>query len=174
MAFIQPSELIVTLKDYISFIILLNSLYVIASGIHIKGSMTGTPLVNTIVLCIGAILANFIGTTGASILLIRPLIRSNKHRRHKAHIFVFCIFVVCNTAGLLTPLGDPPLFMGFLKGISFLWTLRLFPQWLFVNTVILIIFNLLDLYWFNKKDVIRLSRFAGLQKTANLKSQIPV
>jgi Na+/H+ antiporter NhaD/arsenite permease-like protein len=153
IATIEPSELTVTLKDYISFIILLSSLYIIAGGIHIKGSLSGTPLINTIMLGIGAILANFIGTTGASMLLIRPLIRANRHRHDKAHIIIFFIFIVANCGGLLTPLGDPPLFMGFLKGVPFLWTLRLLPQWLFVNGLILIIFNLFDQYRFNKEDI---------------------
>lgn len=149
----QPSELAVILKDYVSFIILLGSLYIIAGGIHIKGSLAGTPLINTVMLSIGAILSNFIGTTGASMLLIRPLIRANRHRHNKTHIIVFCIFIVCNCGGLLTPLGDPPLFMGFLKGVPFLWTLRLLPQWLFVNGLILIIFNFIDQYRFNKEDI---------------------
>jgi Na+/H+ antiporter NhaD/arsenite permease-like protein len=149
----RPPEVVVTLKDYISFIILLGSLYIIAGGIHIKGSMAGTPLINTVVLAIGAVLASFIGTTGASMLLIRPLIRANRHRHHKAHIIIFFIFIVSNCGGLLTPLGDPPLFMGFLKGVPFLWTLRLFPQWLFVNGLVLIVFNFMDQWKFNREDV---------------------
>lgn len=150
---IQPSELVVTLKDYLSFIILLSSLYIISGGIHIKGSLAGTPLLNTIMLAIGAVLANFIGTTGASMLLIRPLIRANRHRHNKSHIIIFFIFIVCNCSGLLTPLGDPPLFMGFLKGVPFLWTLRLFPQWIFVNGLLLVVFNFIDQWRFNKEDL---------------------
>jgi Na+/H+ antiporter NhaD/arsenite permease-like protein len=150
---IQPSELLITLKDYTSFIILLGSLYIIAGGIHIKGSLAGTPLINTVMMGIGAVLANFIGTTGASMLLIRPLIRANRHRHNKTHIIVFCIFIVCNCAGLLTPLGDPPLFMGFLKGVPFHWTLCLLPQWLFVNGLLLLIFNLMDQWRFNREDI---------------------
>jgi len=153
IATIHPSELFVTLKDYISFIILLGALYIIAGGIHIKGSLAGTPLINTVVLGIGAIIASFIGTTGASMLLIRPLIKANRHRHNKAHIIIFFIFIVSNCGGLLTPLGDPPLFMGFIKGVPFLWTLQLFPQWLFVNGLILIVFNFMDQYKFNKEDI---------------------
>ena len=153
IAMIHPSELLVTFEDYISFIILLGALYIIAGGIHIKGSLAGTPLINTILLGIGAIIASFIGTTGASMLLIRPLIRANRHRHNKAHIIIFFIFIVSNCGGLLTPLGDPPLFMGFIKGVPFLWTLQLLPQWLVVNGLILVIFNFMDQYKFNKEDI---------------------
>ena len=100
IAMIHPSELLVTFEDYISFIILLGALYIIAGGIHIKGSLAGTPLINTILLGIGAIIASFIGTTGASMVLIRPLIRANRHRHNKAHIIIFFIFIYvskCNS-----------------------------------------------------------------------------
>ncbi|MFA5793765.1 MAG: sodium:proton antiporter [Candidatus Brocadiia bacterium] len=150
---INPHELMVVGFDYISFIILLGALYVISGGIYIKGSLAGTPLINTIVLAIGAVLASFIGTTGASMLLIRPLIRANKARKDKAHIIIFFIFVVSNCGGLLTPLGDPPLFLGFLKGVPFLWTFALWKEWLFVCGLILIIFNLYDQFKFNREDI---------------------
>ncbi|MFH1226266.1 MAG: sodium:proton antiporter, partial [Planctomycetota bacterium] len=150
---VSPHELMVVGLDYISFIILLGALYVISGGIYIKGSLAGTPLINTIVLAIGAVLASFIGTTGASMLLIRPLIRANKARKDKAHIIIFFIFVVSNCGGLLTPLGDPPLFLGFLKGVPFLWTFALWKEWLFVCGLILIIFNLYDQFKFNREDV---------------------
>jgi Na+/H+ antiporter NhaD/arsenite permease-like protein len=130
--------------EYVSFIILLGALYIISGGILIGGAFRGTPASNTILLAIGAVLANFIGTTGASLLLVRPLIRSNRHRRHVVHVPVFFIFVVANCGGLLTPLGDPPLFLGFLKGVPFEWTLRLFPQWIFVNGALLAIFVVWD------------------------------
>jgi Na+/H+ antiporter NhaD/arsenite permease-like protein len=126
---------------------------VISGGIHISGEFAGTPLVNTIFLATGAVLANVIGTTGASMLLIRPYIRANHVRRHKAHLIIFFIFVVSNTAGLLTPLGDPPLFLGFLRGVPFQWTFRLFPQWAFVVGLLLIIFNFFEQYVFEKEDV---------------------
>jgi Na+/H+ antiporter NhaD/arsenite permease-like protein len=130
--------------EYLSFIILLAALYVISGGIYLQGSLSGTPVMNTGLMALGAVFANLIGTTGASVLLIRPLIRANRLRRRKAHIVVFFIFVVANCAGLLTPLGDPPLFMGFLKGVPFEWTLRLWPQWLLVNALLLVIFNVWD------------------------------
>jgi Na+/H+ antiporter NhaD/arsenite permease-like protein len=132
------------LLEYVSFIALLAALFVISGGIYIQGSLAGTPLVNTAVMAIGAVIANLIGTTGASVVLIRPLLRANRSRRRKAHVVIFFIFVVSNCAGLLTPLGDPPLFLGFLIGVPFEWTLRLWPQWLLVNALLLVIFNVWD------------------------------
>jgi Na+/H+ antiporter NhaD/arsenite permease-like protein len=132
------------LLDYVSFIVLLAALFVISGGIYIKGSLTGTPIANTALMGIGAVLANFIGTTGASMVLIRPLLRANVSRARKSHIVIFFIFTVANCGGLLTPLGDPPLFLGFLKGVPFEWTFRLWPQWLLVNAILLIAFNFLD------------------------------
>jgi Na+/H+ antiporter NhaD/arsenite permease-like protein len=130
--------------EYASFIILLAALYVISGGILIDGAFRGTPGANTLLLGTGAVLANLIGTTGAALLLVRPLIRGNIHRRRIAHVLVFFIFVVANCGGLLTPLGDPPLFLGYLKGVPFEWTLRLFPQWLFVNGALLTLFFVWD------------------------------
>src|SRR4051812_14818534 len=112
----EPTLLLHSLKDYLSFVILLGALFVIAGGIFIRGAFAGTPLVNTVYLAVGSILSNVIGTTGASILLIRPYLRANHHRQHRAHLVIFFIFLVSNIAGLLTPLGDPPLFLGFLRG----------------------------------------------------------
>lgn len=149
----RPQLLVHSLQDYLSFIILLGALFVISGGIHIRGSWAGTPLVNTVFLAVGAVLANLIGTTGASMLLIRPFMRANHHRRKRVHLIVFFIFLVSNIAGLLTPLGDPPLFLGFLRGVPFGWTLRLFPQWLVAVGTLLIVFNLVDQYIFNKEDV---------------------
>jgi len=130
--------------EYIGFIVVIGALFMIAGGIHIQGSLSGTPLVNTALIGSGAILANLVGTTGASVLLIRPLLRANKRRKRVTHIVIFFIFVVANCGGLLTPIGDPPLLLGFLKGVPFEWTLRLWPQWLAVNGVLLLIFNLWD------------------------------
>src|SRR5262249_3451582 len=149
----NPRLLLHSLLDYVSFSVLLGALFVISGGIHIKGEFAGTPLVNTVFLAIGALLSNVIGTTGASMLLIRPYIRANHVRRQKTHLIVFFIFVVSNTAGLLTPLGDPPLFLGFLRGVPFQWTLRLFPHWAFVVGLLLIIFNFFEQYVFEKEDV---------------------
>jgi Na+/H+ antiporter NhaD/arsenite permease-like protein len=137
--------------EYAGFIVVITALFVISGGIHIQGSLAGTPLVNTGMLGIGAILANLTGTTGASILLIRPLLRANKRRKRVAHIVIFFIFIVANCGGLLTPMGDPPLLLGFLKGVPFRWTLQLWPQWLFVNGALLVIFNVWD-QWALSKD----------------------
>ena len=145
--------LVESLTDYFSFIVLLGALFIISGGIFIKGQFAGTPLVNTLFLAAGAILANLIGTTGASMLLIRPYLRANHKRQRTAHLAVFFIFIVSNTAGLLTPLGDPPLFLGFLRGVPFQWTLSLLPQWALVVGVLLLVFNIYDQYVFVREDV---------------------
>jgi Na+/H+ antiporter NhaD/arsenite permease-like protein len=137
-------ELLEKAHEYVSFVLLLGSLYAIAGGIHVRGSLDGTPLGNTALLGLGGGLASVIGTTGASVLLIRPLLRANAPRRDKTHLVVFFIFVVSNCGGLLTPLGDPPLFLGFLKGVSFEWTLALWREWLLVNALLLFAFNVWD------------------------------
>lgn len=142
-----------SLVDYISFMVLLGALFVISGGIFIKGEFAGTPLVNTAFLAIGAVFANLIGTTGASMLLIRPYLRANHRRQRQSHLCVFFIFVVSNIGGLLTPLGDPPLFLGFLRGVPFQWTLNLLPIWLTALVPLLIIFNLYDQYVFVREDV---------------------
>jgi Na+/H+ antiporter NhaD/arsenite permease-like protein len=138
--------------EYLGFIVVIGALFVITGGIRIEGSLSGTPLVNTGVLGIGAVLANLLGTTGASVLLIRPLLRANKSRRRTTHIVVFFIFVVSNCGGLLTPIGDPPLLLGFLKGVPFEWTLRLWPQWLTASAVLLAVFNVWDQTIFDREE----------------------
>jgi Na+/H+ antiporter NhaD/arsenite permease-like protein len=140
-----------TALEYGAFIALLGALFVVSGGVYIKGSFTGMPTVNTVFLAVGALLANFIGTTGASMLLIRPLIRANAGRRHKAHTIIFFIFVVSNCGGLLTPLGDPPLFLGFLKGVSFGWTLVLFKEFLFVVAALLFIYFMIDRFFWARE-----------------------
>ena len=139
--------------EYLGFIVVIGALFVISGGIHIEGSLSGTPLVNTGMLGIGAVLANLVGTTGASVLLIRPLLRANKRRTRVAHIVIFFIFIVANCGGLLTPMGDPPLLLGFLKGVPFDWTLRLWPQWLTVNGILLVIFNLWDRWALGRDEI---------------------
>ncbi|MEK7866881.1 MAG: sodium:proton antiporter [Planctomycetota bacterium] len=139
-------------KEYLAFIMLLAALYIISGGIYVGGSLSGTPLMNTGVLAIGAVLASFLGTTGASVLLIRPLLRANAKRLKKAHIVVFFIFIVSNAGGLLTPLGDPPLYLGFLRGVRFTWTLGLVWEWVFVVGALLIVFHLWDEAVFNKEE----------------------
>jgi len=139
-------------QEYISFIILLGSLFVIAGGIVIRVGIPGTPKLNSIILLIGAVFASLIGTTGASMVLLRPMIRSNKCRKHVIHIYIFFIFMVSNIGGLLTPLGDPPLFLGFLRGVPFFWTLRLLPMWCLAVAVLLILFFFLDSYFARKES----------------------
>ena len=141
--------------EYASFLCLLASLYVITGGIHVRGSLSGTPLLNTVILGLGALLANLIGTTGASVLLVRPLLRANEPRVKKTHIVIFFVFVVSNCSGLLTPLGDPPLFLGYLRGVPFEWTFGLLGPWALVNGLLLVLFNLLDQAVFAKEELER-------------------
>jgi Na+/H+ antiporter NhaD/arsenite permease-like protein len=138
------TELIHNVKDYISFIILLASLFIISGGILMKGDLRATPTINVSFLAIGAVIANVIGTTGASMLLIRPLLKTNSERKHTAHILVFFIFIVSNIGGCLTPLGDPPLFLGYLRGVPFTWTISLIPEWLVTLAIIMSVFFIWD------------------------------
>jgi Na+/H+ antiporter NhaD/arsenite permease-like protein len=135
------------LNEYLPFIILLFSLYTITGAIRIEGDLPAHSLTNTVFLAAGAILASLIGTTGAAMLLIRPLLETNRQRKHVRHTVIIFIFVVCNCGGCLLPLGDPPLFLGYLFGVPFLWTLRLWPAWLFVNGSLLTIYFLWDHFW---------------------------
>jgi Na+/H+ antiporter NhaD/arsenite permease-like protein len=140
------------LLDYIPFIVLLLALFTVTGGIHIRGNLYGSPSMNTALLAVGTVLAGWMGTTGASMLLIRPVIRANDDRRHKTHVFVFFIFLVSNIGGALTPLGDPPLFLGFLKGVSFFWTTKhLFSEMLLCAIVLLTLFYGIDSYWYRKE-----------------------
>ena len=139
-----PRLLAEQIRDYLSFVVLLSSLYTVSGGVHIAGSLKSTPAANTLLLGIGAVLSNFIGTTGASMVLIRPLLHANSHRKHHAHLPLFFIFLVSNIGGALTPLGDPPLFLGFLNGVPFFWTLRLFPVWITAVVILLVIFYFTD------------------------------
>ncbi|MBP7605645.1 MAG: sodium:proton antiporter [Giesbergeria sp.] len=141
------------LAEYIPFVILLTALFTVAGGIYIRGNLHGTPALNTTILAIGAVLASFMGTTGASMLLIRPLIRANDNRKHTAHVVVFFIFIVSNVGGSLTPLGDPPLFLGFLKGVDFFWTVRhIFSETLFMLAVLLVLFFVLDSWYYRSRE----------------------
>ncbi|KAA0594470.1 Na+/H+ antiporter NhaD/arsenite permease-like protein [Azospirillum lipoferum] len=134
------------LLEYIPFIVLLTALFTVAGGVRLAGSLVGTPLANTVGLALGTVLASLMGTTGASMLLIRPLLRANEHRRHKVHTVVFFIFLVSNVGGSLTPLGDPPLFLGFLKGVDFFWpTVHLLAPMAFLSALLLVIYFGLDL-----------------------------
>ncbi|HEY8333307.1 MAG TPA: sodium:proton antiporter [Tardiphaga sp.] len=140
------------LAEYLSFIVLLFALYVVAGGILIKSTARGTPAVNTVLLAFGTLIASVVGTTGAAMILIRPLLRANADRPANAHVVVFFIFLVCNIGGALSPLGDPPLFIGFLKGVSFFWTTtHLWWQTLLVSGIVLAIFVAIDT-WFARRE----------------------
>jgi Na+/H+ antiporter NhaD/arsenite permease-like protein len=142
--FRSPLALLQTALDYVSFMMLLGSLFVISGGVFLEGDLPATPRVNTAFLAVGAVLASLVGTTGASMLLIRPVLQTNRERRHVWHTVVFFIFVVSNVGGCLTPLGDPPLFLGYLAGVPFLWTLRLLPHWLLTTLSVLAVYLVWD------------------------------
>ena len=140
----DPGEIVGVVEEYFSFVSLLAALFVISGGIHIRGDLQATPKTNSLFLLVGCVLANFIGTTGASVLLIRAVLRTNRERVNTRHIPVFFIFLVSNIGGLLLPIGDPPLFLGYLQGVPFFWTLNLLPMWLFTVAVVLAVFFVVD------------------------------
>lgn len=140
------------MAEYIPFITLLFSLYVITGGIAIEARIVGKPYVNTGLIGLGALLASFVGTTGAAMLLIRPLLSANANRQYVAHTVIFFIFAVCNTGGCLLPIGDPPLFLGYLRGVDFFWTLKLWPMWLFANLAILVVYFFWDTIFVRKES----------------------
>ncbi len=143
------------MHEYLPFIILLFALFTVSGGVRIKGSLVGTPALNTGILAIGTVLASFMGTTGAAMLLIRPLCRANDHRKHRVHTIVFFIFLVANIGGSLSPLGDPPLFLGFLKGVSFFWpTTAMFLPMLFLSVILLVVYYALDSFMHRREDEI--------------------
>ena len=160
--------------EYVPFIILLTALFTTAGGIYIRGNLHGSPGLNAGLMAVGAGLASIMGTTGASMLLIRPLIRANDNRKHVAHVVVFFIFIVSNIGGSLTPLGDPPLFLGFLKGVDFFWTARvIFPETLFLVAALLALFYVIDSYYYRKEGVQPVdptpdSRDVGIEGKVNL------
>jgi Na+/H+ antiporter NhaD/arsenite permease-like protein len=145
------------LIDYIPFIILLWGLFTISGGIFIKGTLKGTPILNTFLILIGTALASWVGTTGAAMIMIRPLLRANSERKNKVHLIVFFIFLVANIGGTLTPLGDPPLFLGFLHGVSFFWTIGLLPELLVATVILLAIFYVWDTILYRKEGLIQQS-----------------
>jgi Na+/H+ antiporter NhaD/arsenite permease-like protein len=163
--------------EYLPFIILLFSLFVVAGSIRVVGNLVGTPATNTALLAFGTMIASLIGSVGASMLLIRPLIQANKNRRHQAHVFVFFIFLVCNIGGSLTPLGNPPLFLGYLKGVDFLWTVEtMFRPMLIASGLLLVLFYLIDrVRWHSEFPEVRAKsrvpwqlRIEGLQNVVYL------
>jgi Na+/H+ antiporter NhaD/arsenite permease-like protein len=143
----------ILIADYVPFIILLWGLFTVSGGILLKGSLRGTPLVNTIMIAIGTILASWMGTTGAAMLLIRPFLRANNYRKNRAFMVVFFIFLVANIGGALTPVGDPPLFLGFLHGVPFFWTFHILPHMLFVVLILLALYFLMDTFYYKKEEV---------------------
>lgn len=146
------SSVVHALVEYFQFIMLLLALFVVSGGIFLTGDIRATPRNNTIFLAVGGLIASFIGTTGAAMLLIRPLLNTNRERKHRVHTVVFTILIVANCGGLLTPLGDPPLFLGFLRGVPFEWTFTLFPEWLFVNAMLLATYYGLDRRAYARED----------------------
>jgi Na+/H+ antiporter NhaD/arsenite permease-like protein len=154
----SPEKLLHSAQEYISFILLLASLFIISGGILVKGDLKATPAVNTIFLFIGAVLANLVGTTGASMLLIRPLLKTISERKHIIHIPIFFIFIVSNIGGSLTPLGDPPLFLGYLRGVPFVWTLKLFPLWITAMGILLAVFFIWDSICYKKETISDIKR----------------
>lgn len=147
-----PGALFEALHDYVSFVVLLGGLFVICGGIALDGDLRATPGTNTLLLAAGTVLASVVGTTGASLLLIRVLLHTNQERRHVTHTVVFFIFLVSNIGGSLSPLGDPPLYLGFLRGVPFFWTLRLLPLWLLAATLLLAVYYVWDSWAYHQES----------------------
>lgn len=160
----------IVFTDYITFIILLFGLFCVTGNISIKGNFSGTPKMNVILLLVGTLLAGWIGTTGASMLMIRPIIKSNAWRKRRAHTIIFFIFLVANLGGCLTPVGDPPLLMGFMRGVPFFWSLRLFPVLLLNGVILLVIYYILDTRNY-KKELAEGYQPEGCKEKINLKME---
>jgi len=154
----EPSALVHMAEEYASFIVLLAALYVISGGILMRGDLLATPRVNSTFLAIGSVLASFIGTTGASMLLVRALLQTNRERARVTHTVIFFIFLVSNIGGMLTPLGDPPLFLGYLQGVPFGWTFRLWPHWLLMVGVLLVTYFVWDTLLYTREPLAALRR----------------
>ncbi len=160
------------LFDYVPFIILLGSLFVIAGGIHLKGDIQAKPWINTLFLAIGSILSSFMGTTGSAMLLIRPVIKTNTERKYKVHTILFFIAIVANCGGLLTPLGDPPLFLLYLRGAEFSWFMHMLPEWAFVNGMLLIIYFIVDSYFYKKEPLQNIKFDKSIVEPIQIKGKI--
>ena len=154
----HPVTLLHTGEDYVSFIVLLAGLFVISGGILLRGDLVATPATNTAFLALGGVLASFVGTTGASMLLVRPLLQTNSERTRVKHTVIFFVFIVSNIGGMLTPLGDPPLFLGYLAGVPFTWTLRLWPQWGLMLVTLLAAFFVFDSVQFAREPLAAIRR----------------
>ncbi len=150
---LSPARVGHAVFEYVQFILLLFALFVVSGGLFLAGDIRATPRNNMIVMAIGGVVASFIGTTGAAMLLIRPLLNINEERKHKVHTVIFAILVIANNGGMLTPLGDPPLFMGFLRGVPFTWTFHLLPMWAFINALLLVIYYALDTKQYSRESV---------------------
>ncbi|MFZ2445011.1 MAG: sodium:proton antiporter [Syntrophobacteraceae bacterium] len=168
----QPHSLLTTLEEYVSFILLLASLFIISGGILVKGDLRATPAVNSAFLLVGALISNLVGTTGASMLLIRPLLYTISERKHVAHIPIFFIFIVSNIGGSLTPLGDPPLFLGYLRGVPFTWTLQLIPQWLTAVGILLVIFFIWDTICYGREEKADIERDIAVRRPITVTGKI--
>ena len=154
----HPGALLDMAEEYVSFIVLIGGLYLISGGILLRGDLEATPLTNTGFLAFGAVIASFIGTTGASMLLIRPLLQTNRERTRIKHTVIFFIFLVSNIGGMLTPLGDPPLFLGYLQGVPFVWTFRLWAHWLFLVGVLLLVYFVWDSTQYPREPIAAIRR----------------
>jgi Na+/H+ antiporter NhaD/arsenite permease-like protein len=154
----DPGALLHTARDYVSFMVLLGGLYAISGGVLLRGDLEATPLVNTAFIALGALTASFIGTTGASMLLIRPLLMTNRERTRVHHTVIFFIFLVSNIGGMLTPLGDPPLFLGYLQGVPFTWTLRLSAPWLTMLVILLAVYFVWDTHAYTREPLSAIRR----------------
>jgi Na+/H+ antiporter NhaD/arsenite permease-like protein len=168
----EPRALLHMGEEYVSFILLLAGLYVISGGILLRGDIVATPLANTGFLAVGAVLASFIGTTGASMLLIRPLLQTNRERSRVKHTVVFFIFVVSNMGGMLTPLGDPPLFLGYLQGVPFAWTFRLWPHWLALVGALLAVYFVWDSIQYVREPIAAIRRDRAQREPLRLRGAI--
>ena len=147
------------LLEYVPFMVLIFALFTVSGGIYLEGSLKGTPKLNAMILLIGTFLASFMGTTGAAMLLIRPLLRANENRKNRVHIVIFFIFLVANIGGSLTPLGDPPLFLGFLKGVDFFWTMKhMFMPLIITTAIVLAIFFVIDSYYYKKEGNVAVAK----------------
>ncbi|PYN82797.1 MAG: sodium:proton antiporter [Candidatus Rokuibacteriota bacterium] len=154
----RPGALLSMAEEYVSFIVLLAGLFVISGGILLRGDLQATPITNTAFLGLGSLLASFVGTTGASMLLIRPLLQTNSERTHVRHTVIFFIFLVSNIGGMLTPLGDPPLFLGYLQGVPFTWTFRLWKHWGFMVVALLAVYFVWDTRQYAREPMAALRR----------------
>ena len=159
-------------REYVPFIVLLFSLYVISGGINMSGDVPAHPITNTAFLAVGALIASFVGTTGASMLLIRPLLQTNSERKHVVHTVVFFIFLVSNVGGCLLPIGDPPLFLGYLRGVPFTWTFILWKEWAFCCVALLVIYFIWDSIAYKKETHRDIQRDESLRKPLRIRGTV--